>query len=107
MTEQEIINKSNEITDMLQQESSKKLNEAQAYHKGYVQACEDYGRALRLEVYEQNENIREKGTMKASEFANEVATMLEAESDIFKELLKAEDYDGIRDEIFEYCSNCD
>lgn len=54
MTEQEIINKSNEITDKLQHEASKKLNEAQAFHKGYVQACEDFGRALRLEVYEQN-----------------------------------------------------
>lgn len=45
--------------------------------------------------------------MKASEFANEVVTMLEAESEIFKELLEAEDYDGIRDEVIEYYNNCD
>lgn len=45
--------------------------------------------------------------MKASEFSNEVATMLEAEPEIFKKLLESEDYDGIRDEVFEYCNNCD
>lgn len=54
MTEQEIIDKSYEITDMLQQASSEKLNEAQAYHKGYVQACEDFGKALRLKMYALN-----------------------------------------------------
>lgn len=51
---QELIEKTNEITDQLEHEASKKLNEAQAYHKGYVQACEDFGRALRLAVYELN-----------------------------------------------------
>lgn len=54
MTNQELIEKTNEITDKLEHEASNKLNEAQAYHKGYVQACEDFGRALRLEIYEQN-----------------------------------------------------
>lgn len=53
---QELIKKTNEITDRLEHEATKKLNEAQAYHKGYIQACEDFGRALRLEVYEQNED---------------------------------------------------
>ena len=51
---QKLIEKTNEITDRLEHEASKKLNEAQAYHKGYVQACEDFGRAIRLEVYGQN-----------------------------------------------------
>lgn len=45
--------------------------------------------------------------MKASEFANEVATILETEPEVFKELLERGDYDGIRDEIFEYYNNCD
>lgn len=54
MDNQAIIKKTNEITDRLEHEASKKLNEAQEYHKGYVQACEDFGRALRLEMYEQN-----------------------------------------------------
>lgn len=54
MDDQELIEKTNEIADRLEHEASKKLNEAQSYHKGYVQACEDFGRALRLEVYEQN-----------------------------------------------------
>lgn len=54
MEDQELINKTNEITDRLEHEASKKLNEAQAYYKGYVQACEDFGRALRLETYKQN-----------------------------------------------------
>lgn len=53
---QELIKKTNEITDRLEHEASKKLNEAQAYHKGYIQACEDFGRALRIEVYELNED---------------------------------------------------
>lgn len=53
---QELIKKTNEITDRLEHEASKKLNEAQAYHKGYIQACEDFGRAIRIEVYELNED---------------------------------------------------
>lgn len=61
VTEQEIINKSNEITDMLQQASSKRLNEAQAYHEGYMQACEDFGRALRLEMYDLNCKEKQHG----------------------------------------------
>lgn len=60
MENQELIKKTNEITDRLEQESSKKLNEAQAYHKGYIQACEDFGRALRLEVYDLNEDLEEE-----------------------------------------------
>lgn len=53
MEDQELINKTNEITDRLEHEASKKLSEAHAYHKGYIQACEDFGRALRLEIYDQ------------------------------------------------------
>lgn len=49
MEDQELMRKTNEIIDQLEHEASKKLNEAQAYYKGYVQACEDFGRALRFE----------------------------------------------------------
>ena len=49
-----LIDKTNAITDSLQHAASKKLNEEQAYYNGYVQACEDFGRALRMEIYEQD-----------------------------------------------------
>ena len=53
MEEQEIIDISHDITNELQHEASVKLSEAQAYYKGYVQACEDFGRRLRQEMYTQ------------------------------------------------------
>lgn len=53
MDEQKLIDITHKITDELEHEASSKLAEAQAYHKGYVQACEDYGRRLRREIYEQ------------------------------------------------------
>lgn len=53
MDEQKLIDMSHEITDKLQHEASAKLAEEQAYHKGYVQACEDFGRRLRQALYEQ------------------------------------------------------
>lgn len=43
--------------------------------------------------------------MKTSEFADAVTAMLKDEKEAFIELLEKEDFDGIRDEIFEYCSN--
>nr|WP_295681181.1 hypothetical protein [uncultured Lachnoclostridium sp.] len=45
-----------EITDQLESEASKKLNaevkRAQAYHEGYVQACEDFGKIMRANISE-------------------------------------------------------
>lgn len=43
--------------------------------------------------------------MKTSEFADAVTAMLKDEKEAFQILLEKEDFDGIRDEIFEYCSN--
>lgn len=45
--------------------------------------------------------------MKASEFAKIVTEMLQAEKEVFQELLENEDWDGLEDEVFEYASNCD
>lgn len=56
MSDKEIIDKANEITDQLEHEASKKLNEALAYHKGYVEACEEFGRRMREAVI-QNQNF--------------------------------------------------
>ena len=53
MDEQKIIDMSHDIADKLQNEASAKLSEAQTYYKGYVQACEDFGRRLRQEIYSQ------------------------------------------------------
>lgn len=55
MENKELIKKTREITDRLEYEVMKKLNEAQAYHKGYVQACEDFGKEIRSEIYDQNQ----------------------------------------------------
>lgn len=43
--------------------------------------------------------------MKTSELADAVTAMLKDEKEVFIELLEKEDYDGIRDEIFEYFNN--
>lgn len=50
MENQQIIDKSHEIADELQRIAAIKLSEARAYHDGYVQACEDFGRRLRQEI---------------------------------------------------------
>lgn len=42
-----IIEKINKTIDELEHEAAVRLNEQQAYHSGYVQACEDFGRRLR------------------------------------------------------------
>lgn len=43
--------------------------------------------------------------MKTSEFAETVTAMLKDEKEAFQTLLEKEDFDGIRDEIFEYFNN--
>lgn len=45
--------------------------------------------------------------MKMSEFADAVTAMLKDEKEAFIELLEKEDFDGTRDEIFEYCNNAE
>ena len=55
MDRQKIIDETHKITDALEHEAANKLNDAQAYYKGYVQACEDYGRKIRQMVYSEVE----------------------------------------------------
>lgn len=43
-----------EITDMLERKANTELQKATAYHEGYIQACEDFGREIRDLIYEQN-----------------------------------------------------
>lgn len=54
LTVAEWVDKVHEITNQLESESSKKLNSeiqrAQAYHDGYVQACEDFGKIMRSNI---------------------------------------------------------
>lgn len=52
MNDQELMDKTHEITDDLECLASKKLNEEQAYYKGYIQACEDFGRRMRSVIRE-------------------------------------------------------
>ena len=39
-----------EITDVLQQKANNELQKAVSFHNGYIQACEDFGRAVRSEI---------------------------------------------------------
>lgn len=50
-----LTDKVHEITDMLEHKANAELQKAIEYHKGYVQACEDFGREIRGLMYEQNE----------------------------------------------------
>lgn len=50
MDRQKIIDETHKITDQLEHEAALKLKDAQEYYKGYVQACEDYGRRIRMMV---------------------------------------------------------
>lgn len=54
-TTAEWIDKVSEIADTLEGMANMKLQEATAYHKGYVQACEDFGREMRLAICSQTD----------------------------------------------------
>lgn len=49
-TVKELVDKVHEITDMLEHQAGIELQKATAYHKGYVQACEDFGRKIRQAI---------------------------------------------------------
>lgn len=40
--------KVNEITDDLERQANIEYAKAMAYHEGYVKACEDFGRQMRM-----------------------------------------------------------
>lgn len=49
------VDKVNEITDALEHKANAELQKATAYHNGFMQACEDFGRAIRQELIDENE----------------------------------------------------
>ena len=56
LTVGEWLDKTHEITDGLEERAKLKMNEeitkAKAYHDGYIQACEDFGKAMRQAISE-------------------------------------------------------
>lgn len=55
LTVNEWVDKVHEITDTLEHQAGIELQKATSFHKGYVQACEDFGREIRQLLYEHNE----------------------------------------------------
>lgn len=47
------MDKTNEITDMLQKQANIELQKSISYNKGYIQACEDFGRKIREIIREE------------------------------------------------------
>lgn len=45
--------KVHEITDALERRANIELQKATSYHKGYMQACEDFGREMRRMISEE------------------------------------------------------
>ena len=54
--EKPIVDQTHEIADMLETQANIELQKATSYHKGYIQACEDFGQALRSNI-ENKENV--------------------------------------------------
>ena len=54
--EKPIVDQTHEIADMLETQANIELQKATSYHNGYIQACEDFGRALRSNI-ENKENV--------------------------------------------------
>lgn len=45
--------------------------------------------------------------MKSSEFAKVVVEMIQSEKEVFEELIRNEDWQGLEDEVFEYAQSAD
>ena len=52
-TVREWVDKVHEITDTLEHQANTELQKATSYHKGYMQACEDFGREMRRMISEE------------------------------------------------------
>ena len=52
MTEDKV----HEIVEALERKANVELQRATAYHNGYIQACEDFGRAIRQELLDVGED---------------------------------------------------
>lgn len=55
LTVREWVNKVHEITDRLEHQAGIELQKATSYHEGYVKACEDFGREMRQEILNKQE----------------------------------------------------
>lgn len=55
-TTAEWIDRVHEITDTLEHAANMELQKATAYRDGYVKACEDFGREMRLYISSQTDN---------------------------------------------------
>lgn len=55
MDSKKMYDRVNNITDELQHEAEEKLAKEQAYYGGYIQACEDFGRRMRMEIAKEAE----------------------------------------------------
>ena len=56
--EKPIVDQTHEIAVMLETQANIELQKATSYHNGYIQACEDFGRALRNSIYESKEDVK-------------------------------------------------
>lgn len=52
-TVREWVDKVHEITDVLEHQANIELQKATSHHKGYMQACEDFGREMRRMISEE------------------------------------------------------
>lgn len=50
---EEWTDKVHEITDTLERQASIEMQKITSYHKGYIQACEDFGREMRRVISEE------------------------------------------------------
>lgn len=55
MTSRELMDKIHEITDQLERQAGIELQKSMSYHAGYIKACEDFGRAMRMTIIEDQE----------------------------------------------------
>lgn len=58
MTSRELTDKIHEITDQLERQAGIELQKATSYHDGYIKACEDFGRVMRMTIMEGQEEGR-------------------------------------------------
>ena len=47
------IDRIHEITDMLEKRANDELQKSVSFHNGYIKACEDFGREIRAEIYDE------------------------------------------------------
>ena len=80
LTVGEWIDKVHEITDALENKASikksKELEKVNAYYEGYTQACEDFGRAMRQAISEEQGQKGELNDTRRYRNANLIRTIV-------------------------------